>query len=767
MNIKDALAKSNGVKLLTHNKNVSIASKYLYKYISNDIDSDILKIIETSSLLHDIGKMTNMFQEILSTNKKNKKYKDNKFAHNEIAWAFLHEHFKINSNLKKHIINNVYWHHGISKKMCKYTSNDILESEFLSEDSINLMRQIVSELLGENYLKDPDFNPKKSPSYYIYDNDNIINDDYNEVFGITHTCIINADKIISELEEIYLDLDLSNEKYLNLYIKYLEKELYKKKDLNLDKFPYGDSNIHRFNKQKEIVNKCEKTTIIKAPAGFGKTLLGMLWASKSNKKTIWVCPRNVVAKSVYDSILNELKEFKETDVKIELFLNNTVLEKNHVNNDVFNSDIIITNIDNFESPTFKDNISKRLFTILSANVVFDEYHEFVSTLPIFSNFINIMRIRHRYTNSKNLLLSATPINIEYFWDTINNQTSILPNKNKHYQAKHNEKYLIRVQEEFDYDLKGSDLVISNTISNSQRIKANTNSEILYHSGFVDERKNEIYKKIFSNFNKYSSNDTNKFSVTSSLIMQASLDVSFNKLYESVLSPEATMQRLGRCNRFGDFSKQSVYTMFRENNKSNDFVVDIFYKEELRNLWYDEIKQYNNKKLTLNELYDIYNSHIIKYKNKRKILFNQMFIKSSDRLQKIYPFKFKSKNEDNDIISAGSNKLRCNGNEIFCIVKHYNKNEFVGPFNTTIYNSFVKDFNEDSNTLKKMKKTIEFLSANKKFDYSELTKNKYKFKNLTIDHLREYGKKSNTPYIRYDKVYHPEYGLIDKNELENI
>jgi len=764
MNIHDALAKSNGIKLLKHNKNVSIASRYLYKYITNNIDNNILKIIEISSLLHDIGKMTEMFQEILSTNKKDKKYKDNKFAHNEIAWAFLHEHLKINSNLKKYIINNIYWHHGISKKMSKYTSNDILESEFVSEDSIDLMRQIVSELLDETYLKNPEFNPKKSPSYYIYDDENIINDDYNEIFGITHTCIVNADKIISELEETYLELDLSKEEYLNLYIKYVKIELYKKENLNLNNFPYGDSNINRFNKQKEIVKQCKKTTIIKAPAGFGKTLLGMLWASKSNKKTTWVCPRNVVAKSVYDSILNELKEFKETNVKIELFLNNTVLEKNHDNDDVFNSDIIITNIDNFESPTFKDNISKRLFTILSANVVFDEYHEFISTLPIFSNFINIMRMRHRYTNSNNLLLSATPINIEYFWDTINNQTSILPNKHEHYEAKHNDKYLIRVQKEFNYDLKGSDLVISNTISNSQRIKANTNSQILYHSGFVDERKNDIYNEIFSKFNKYSGNNTNKVSVTSSLIMQASLDVSFNKLYESVLSPEASMQRLGRCNRFGNFSEQSIYTIFKENNKSNDFVVGIFYKEYLRDLWYDEMKQYNNRELTLNELYDIYNSHTTKYKNKRKILFNQMFIESSDRLKNIYPFKFKSKNEDNNIISAGSNKLRCNGNEIFCIVKHYNKNEFVGPFNTTIYNSFVKDFNEDSNTLKKMKKTIEFLSTNKNFDYSELTKNKYKFKNLTIDHLRIYGKKSNTPYIRFDKVYHPEFGLINIEDL---
>lgn len=776
--IEKALAKSSGIKLLNHNKNVSIASVHIAKNILKIDDDEIIENIRLSGLLHDIGKLTGKFQELLLKNKKT--ISNNKFRHNEIGWAFLFKYLNLPSKIKKYVINNVYWHHGISNKLSKHTSDEILNSNVINDDTIEEMKAIVIELLDESYIKENE-NTAKSPAYYIHNNDDIY-DEYNEIFTLIHICVISADRIVSKLEIKYNNFDLNNVEHLKDLDTHIKLNINKDNSFKLTNFPYGNENIDRWNKQNEIVEHCGKTTIIKAPAGFGKTLIGMIWASKNNRKTIVVCPRNVVAKSNYNSIINELKAFNITNVNVELYLTGEVIKRNHNKEGEFNSDIIVTNIDNFELPTYKDNISSRLHTIMSANVIFDEYHEFVSSLPLFGNFINIMRVRHRYCDTKTLLLSATPVDIKYLWDgDENNKTTILPNNDNHYNASHNEKYIIRVTDGFNYDVSGSDIIICNSISEAQLMKHRVNSNTLFHSQFTSDKKDSVYDYILNNYDKYSDNSENKDTVVSSLITQASLDVSFHKLYDSLLSPEASLQRLGRCNRFNNFNNKSIYTLFKlkdRHNTNNDSqaelsVLNNFYTKELSDAWFDEMKKYNGMELTLNDIYKIYNDHVNKFHKKRREHYNKMYFNSLSSLSYIYPYKF-LKEKDDDVISAGANKLRSVGSETFFIVKSHNNNEYIGPFTTPIYRSYNKDFNEEneSKTLHRIKQAIKAIvkSGVDRFDYDELTRTKQRFEKLSLEDLRKYGKKSNTPYIRFDKVYHPEYGVINKNllnEIENL
>lgn len=773
LEIKEALAKSSGIKLLNHNKNVSIASVYIAKKILNIDDKEIIELVKISGLVHDIGKLTHMFQQILLNNKKTDF--ENKFRHNEIAWAFLFKYLNLPSKLKKFIINNVYWHHGISNKLSQYTSDEILYSNVVSDDTIEAMKEIVINLLGESYIKEND-NTAKSPAYYIYDSDNI-HDEYNEKFTLIHTCVISGDRIVSELETEYNDFDLTKTEHLNALDKRINQNTNKDNNFELKDFPYGNENIKRWEKQNEIVDNCGKTTIVKAPAGFGKTLIAMIWLSKDKRKTIIVCPRNVVAKSNYRSIINELKAFNITNVTVELYLTGEVVEKNHNGEGEFNSDIIVTNIDNFESPTYKDNISSRLHTIMSANVVFDEYHEFVSALPLYGNFVNIMRVRHRYCDAKTMLLSATPVDIKYLWDgDENNKTTVLPDDDNHYDASHDKKYIIRVTDGFNYDVKGSDITICNSISEAQYMKHRINSNTLFHSELTPDTRELVYDYIMDNYGKHSNNSENKDSVVSSLITQASLDVSFHKLYDSLLSPETALQRIGRCNRFDSFISKSIYTLFRMKDRNNPnknsqaelSVLNNFYTRKLSDAWFDEMEQYNGMELTLDEIYKIYNNHVNKFHKERKALFSRMYLYSLSSLSSVYPYKF-TKEKDDDVITAGSNKLRSVGSETFYIVKSYNSDEYVGPFTTPIYNSYESDFREDGNTLHRMKQTIKAIvkSGDDRFDYDELTKTKQRFERLSLDALRKYGKKSNTPYIRFDKVYHPDYGVINQNLLNEI
>ena len=70
-----------------------------------------------------------------------------------------------------------------------------------------------------------------------------------------------------------------------------------------------------------------------------------------NRKIIWVCPRNTVGESVYDTIIGELKSFGFDNISVELFLTNQVEKSTH-NSTGFESDIIVTNVDNYLVPTF-------------------------------------------------------------------------------------------------------------------------------------------------------------------------------------------------------------------------------------------------------------------------------------------------------------------------------------------------------------------------------------------------------------------------------
>ena len=51
----------------------------------------------------------------------------------------------------------------------------------------------------------------------------------------------------------------------------------------------------------------------------------------------------------------------------------------------------------------------------------------------------------------------------------------------------------------------------------------------------------------------------------------------------------------------------------------------------------------------------------------------------------------------------------------------------------------------------------------RFEYNDIIDNK---KYQTIDGIRRMGKKSNTPYIVYDRYYNDELGIIKKINLDN-
>ena len=54
--------------------------------------------------------------------------------------------------------------------------------------------------------------------------------------------------------------------------------------------------------------------------------------------------------------------------------------------------------------------------------------------------------------------------------------------------------------------------------------------------------------------------------------------------------------------------------------------------------------------------------------------------------------------------------------------------------------------------------------NENFNYDSILKSK---KYINIDTIRKSAKKSDTPYIRFDRVYHPFYGIVKECNLSKL
>lgn len=763
------ISKSDGTELLIHSKKTSEAANIILNKSTDDVD-EYSENIRVASLLHDIGKCTSSFQKYLKTQISTKK---KTYTHNQIGWAFLSKHLKINKQDKDIILDAIYWHHGervVGKKQKKKNviSNDSDIYDKLTATDINRMKEFLVSVIGVEYYKDFDVNDLdiddvSSPNYFnVNDAKNLHS--INSEKLLVRSCVIGADRFVSKYSKDELNklshIMLSNDIHDSIC----------RDDYSCIKETVYDGSS-RFFKQEEIIKKTEKTTIINAPAGFGKTLLGLMWGiNKSNNKIIWVCPRNMVAKSVYESVKSELKNINK-NLSVQLYLSNEVKDSTD-DSGAFESDIVITNIDNLLYTSTNNNRLNLSYIVNTSNVIFDEYHELVTSGSIMSLFILMMSMRHRMLKVETLLLSATPIpTLNRLWESNKDgdvNTCFLPSEDEHYDAAHDEKYSISIVDEPIIGKNTNTLTIYNSIKGAQRAKAENDITYLLHSKFKNDTRNNHFKALIDLYGKNSIRNIPKADVVGTHIIQASLDISFNNLNESVLSPQSSLQRIGRCNRWGDYNGKSKINFFIPDpntklGKSERAVIDNLYDSELFSVWVTDLYFIVDKEITLNEIYAIYNRFGVKYKKRIQRYVKEMYSLSMDTIKNIRPIKYSSsKPKDETKMKVGSNILRSSGNEIYTICENVNGG-YSEPFNEKIYSSCDKDFDEDSNTLNRMTKDMKRIN-DPRYDYSHVVKYN---KKLTLDEFRRRASWSNQPYIRYDVSYHDDYGIISNNLCEEL
>lgn len=710
-----AKSKLNGeLSLIEHTKGVINIAHYTLNYFfkkSNLLNDNIVsyskleKGIISAAALHDIGKCCESFQTYIknpaSCKKSFCKGKDESIepliiTHNIPSWAFALS--KTDLCKDSWVLSAILYHHVVYSHLSETYASDVMLD--LSEYEINTFNNFLNEIntfLQERFkfsIQHDDSNDgmKMAKETLLYhhihlkaNHDNLGDElDKSTLHIISRSVLIYADRLASSYPE-YSERFANNDTGL---IKKLLKETLCCKDIPDDNYlewAYKNGkptyDIERLQEQNDLMGKIDKydNNIINASAGFGKTLIGLRWIMRNKKKTLWVSPRNVIANGTYDSIISELDTMGYSN-RISVGL---LLQGEYKYGDE-NSDIIVTNIDNFLSMIVNNNLSHNLVKELAGNVIFDEYHEFLCEQPLFAAFISFVHTRTNWTNSKTLFLSATAIKFDdfFYWD----------NTKIHRPKAYNGDMKVKIHINKYKDCKAFELsenekdsfVITHTVPQSQEIYKQVSKQYsdtsLLHAMFTDKRRKEIEDALYKTHGKKSPVGQRN-TVIGTNALSTGLNISAHNIYDFLINPEGTIQRgCGRGGRFGEKEYDCVnyHVCILEGDKSSDTFISITYDKDLYFKWYKMLEEYNGKIITKDKLYELYDEFYKKYESLfMKYVYNT-FIKSASCLKLLSPYATRKKDKskpDRKKLSK-NHSYRGEGNSIYVTARYTDNDESV-------------------------------------------------------------------------------------------
>ena len=292
----------------------------------------------------------------------------------------------------------------------------------------------------------------------------------------------------------------------------------------------------------------------------------------------------------------------------------------------FSGDIVITTIDQIVNSITTHRDVTTLVSFMDAHVVFDEYHEYIN-MPAFNLlFAELVECKKRQqvedtTLPNTLLVSATPHPIfvtELLQIPERDIEGILSFNNSKYKIEFAE-YDDTIEDSsnpFFQEQPANTIVISNMAITAQKSfidnQENENS-ILLHSKFTSKDREKIFKNTFDSFKKNGSRNYDL--LRSSPVIQASLNITCDKMISDMTHAENFLQRLGRLDRFGENDSTNNYviaiTEAVKKGKSKDSSSRFLSK--LNSLgcskaWFEYLqKELPEEEITINQIYDLYDS----------------------------------------------------------------------------------------------------------------------------------------------------------------
>lgn len=531
--------------------------------------------------LHDLGKLSDNFQNQMKNKIFNLKLKTVKFRHELLSTLYMalatQNYLKYNKKSFPFHYFAVLSHH---KKL------DINFSSFFNERHMN-----------ENWplLEQEEF------EYGIDLSDKLARNKIEFIKDISKIRI-NKESIFRLLESYVLESYFANSNLSKSNIRILYS-LYKGLLQYCDWIASSNKELIQPNwSQSELKNKIKKKVeaegkifvkrkfhkecamatndvVVIAPTGSGKTEASLLWASKWGKsKIIFLMPTMVTSNSIFKRLSKHYfkKEhcgLTHSNSDVYFAINSDYSEKERLEllqYKVFIPPVMVSTIDQILTSGFNTGYwCLKEYALVGSSIIIDEVHAYDTfTLALITETIKKVKKLQGHV----MIMSATMPDflLQHFTNLLGISEPIVAEElmdRKQSKWRFVDKKLDEIKSEIrSYINKGKKVaVIVNDVETAKRLFKEFSSDykaLCLHSEFIMKDRIEKEGKLEEN-NDYDI-------VISTQVMEVSLDISFNIMFSECAPIDSLVQRAGRCNRKGEYT-DSEFIVFDYSDVSEKYV----------------------------------------------------------------------------------------------------------------------------------------------------------------------------------------------------
>ncbi len=533
--------------------------------IANSFDND--KAHQIIANFHDIGKLSNEFQQYI---RKEKKEKTTHAIEGAYLFCFLVE--SIDEDFLS-IFFSIIKHHGslpnIKEETYRYSNPN--EHDFEKESWLKKLAVIESHLPVDSGHQPEAF--YRLMRMFVDNFENFSTIEQFFLFKKRYSRLILADKFEAIFSKPYENLPILSDKQIQKYIDTIHGLIEQKQKNSPNEF--------RTKVRKTIFENFEKEKnshiyLIKAPTGVGKTFIALELALKIAQKN--ANKRRVITTIPYTSIIDQTHAIYEEILGKDKVLKYHHLTKQNENDEkeqfsqkVFLSDIwyehfIVTTfnqlLNTLLSNQNKDNL--RLETLRDSVIIIDEVQNIPRSLLKDISFA-FDEFAKRY-NIHFIIMSAT---MPHIYDMF--EKSVLLSEEFFYSNKKSRYELVYQDGIGDYESlkdlitsqKGSVLCVVNTIEKAKRLHEVISLENCYllTTHQIPKHRSEIIQEI-----KKRLKNAQKTILIATQLIEAGVDLDFDVGFREFAPFGSIIQMAGRVNREGEKSISKVVIFDYIDNK---------------------------------------------------------------------------------------------------------------------------------------------------------------------------------------------------------
>lgn len=377
--------------------------------------------------------------------------------------------------------------------------------------------------------------------------------------------------------------------------------------------------------------------VLQGPAGSGKSkiflqtlaLAAVQQQGAAAKRIFVFVPRTAIGEGLFDELVNEY----QVRTRVELLLG-TAQRWSVGDGQVIDTpetqqgsgDLVITTVDQLCKTMLSHDRLDWVTELACNHVVFDEFHELFDIPGISLLFREVMRLR-QLSQGVTLLVSATPNPYLLAQIAPKLKSAVaMPALHNHPYTLMQEQWSAQVHRGGEHthstpwmattDFAPGAFVISNTalLAQACSVARHRAAEkvICFHSRYTASDKKNLLSLVMSTYGKKAAPGPRPILI-SGPIVQASLNISTSELHTEATTAENFLQRVGRCNRFGETTHAHIHYCRAVNEKTdalaNAAILKSLYQAQRTTAFTAYFcKQIPSKtKVTLPQLYALYDT----------------------------------------------------------------------------------------------------------------------------------------------------------------